>query len=574
MAGRQGLAYDSETAAQRRRRALRPGRRRRPRRLGRTGRAPRPLSGLRRRREAARLDPAAAPKPATLDRRGDAARRSVRRRPEPPPAATACAIRGHRPLRRPRTGAAARAARAWAPRPGAGRSRHRDRRRRDGSGAFAAAACEGLARIGADRRRRGRLALLGAPRPGRGARRSRRPPCANAASPTTRSARSRRPCPRRRPCARPSRRRSLGEGFVRDVLGRGGRGAGRPARHPGPRRLRARGDQRRRASPVRRPSVAEPTCRPRSKALLAGADEIGARGAHGHDRRRRGLHLRARAAAASTSPGPTTLDAVRTDLTRRRQAGAARGVAAARGRRRPTSRLDLPRVEPSRSAAPAAGRGRAADRRAHRREDRSSASAPAATPARPPQGLYPEGRGRRPQGLSAHRRIRGRRARRGLHRHAQGRRRLPLADEQLRHRRLDRPAIRRAAGGVRRRLRLHPLRAGRAGDRQRFDPLGHLDPGLPVPRAGGLLPRTATTWPTPTRTSSTPTAWAGAWRTALGADEAEEPLPASRFISKGFSRGSAPDNLVFLPTPPRRAARGDGSPTSSRTSARPAASCR
>ena len=27
-----------------------------------------------------------------------------------------------------------------------------------------------------------------------------------------------------------------------------------------------------------------------------------------------------------------------------------------------------------------------------------------------------------------------------------------------------------------------------------------------------------------------------------------EPLPASRFISKGFSRGAAPDNLVFLPT--------------------------
>ena len=30
-----------------------------------------------------------------------------------------------------------------------------------------------------------------------------------------------------------------------------------------------------------------------------------------------------------------------------------------------------------------------------------------------------------------------------------------------------------------------------------------------------------------------------------------EPLPASRFISKGFSRGAAPDNLVFLPTGPR-----------------------
>jgi ribonucleoside-diphosphate reductase alpha chain len=31
----------------------------------------------------------------------------------------------------------------------------------------------------------------------------------------------------------------------------------------------------------------------------------------------------------------------------------------------------------------------------------------------------------------------------------------------------------------------------------------------------------------------------------------DQPLPASRFISKGFSRGAAPDNLVFLPTAPR-----------------------
>jgi ribonucleoside-diphosphate reductase alpha chain len=31
----------------------------------------------------------------------------------------------------------------------------------------------------------------------------------------------------------------------------------------------------------------------------------------------------------------------------------------------------------------------------------------------------------------------------------------------------------------------------------------------------------------------------------------DQPLPAARFISKGFSRGAAPDNLVFLPTAPR-----------------------
>jgi ribonucleoside-diphosphate reductase alpha chain len=29
----------------------------------------------------------------------------------------------------------------------------------------------------------------------------------------------------------------------------------------------------------------------------------------------------------------------------------------------------------------------------------------------------------------------------------------------------------------------------------------------------------------------------------------DEPQPASRFISRGFSRGAAPDNLVFLPLP-------------------------
>jgi ribonucleoside-diphosphate reductase alpha chain len=35
--------------------------------------------------------------------------------------------------------------------------------------------------------------------------------------------------------------------------------------------------------------------------------------------------------------------------------------------------------------------------------------------------------------------------------------------------------------------------------------------------------------------------------------EADEPQPASRFISRGFSRGAAPDNLVFLPSASRGA---------------------
>jgi ribonucleoside-diphosphate reductase alpha chain len=37
----------------------------------------------------------------------------------------------------------------------------------------------------------------------------------------------------------------------------------------------------------------------------------------------------------------------------------------------------------------------------------------------------------------------------------------------------------------------------------------------------------------------------------LGRGEAEGPQPVARFMSKGFSRGATPDNLVFLPTPPR-----------------------
>jgi ribonucleoside-diphosphate reductase alpha chain len=34
---------------------------------------------------------------------------------------------------------------------------------------------------------------------------------------------------------------------------------------------------------------------------------------------------------------------------------------------------------------------------------------------------------------------------------------------------------------------------------------------------------------------------------AEGDEDAGAPQPASRFISRGFSRGAAPDNLVFLP---------------------------
>ena len=108
-------------------------------------------------------------------------------------------------------------------------------------------------------------------------------------------------------------------------------------------------------------------------------------------------------------------------LPRRLEAVAAAERAADRRRgRRATrrSRRCCAAPLPARAAA-----GRRADRRARGRADRAHARAREA--ARPPQGLHPEGHRRRPQGLSAHRRIRGRPHRRDLHRHAQGRRRLP-----------------------------------------------------------------------------------------------------------------------------------------------------
>ena len=129
----------------------------------------------------------------------------------------------------------------------------------------------------------------------------------------------------------------------------------------------------------------------------------------------------------------------------------------------------------------AVGKDRRESRRAHRGDARARAH------ARPAQGLHAKGRGRRAQGLSAHRRIRRRPARRDLHRHAQGGRGAALAPQQLRHRGVARPAIRRAARRICRCLHLHPLRAVRPGAGQRLDQVRHLDPGLRVPRARGLL---------------------------------------------------------------------------------------
>ncbi len=58
--------------------------------------------------------------------------------------------------------------------------------------------------------------------------------------------------------------------------------------------------------------------------------------------------------------------------------------------------------------------------------------------------------------------------------------------QQLRHRDFARPAIRRAARGICRRLHLHPLRAERPGAGQRLDQVRDLDPRLRLPRAGGV----------------------------------------------------------------------------------------
>ncbi len=172
-------------------------------------------------------------------------------------------------------------------------------------------------------------------------------------------------------------------------------------------------------------------------------------------------------------------------LSRRLQAVAAAQRAAAGRRRRRAGGGG--RADGRRQAdGGACGRGGRADRGA---DHRARADARAREAAQPAQELHAEGHRRRPQGVSPHGRVRGRAAGRNLHRHAQGRRRLPLVDEQLRHRHLAGPAVRRAAGRVRGGLHLHALRAGGAGAGQRHHQERHLDPGLHLPRAGGVVPR-------------------------------------------------------------------------------------
>ena len=70
----------------------------------------------------------------------------------------------------------------------------------------------------------------------------------------------------------------------------------------------------------------------------------------------------------------------------------------------------------------------------------------------------------------------------------EGGRSVPEPDEQFRDRDLGRAAIWRAARGIRRRVHLHPLRAGGPRSGQRRDQERNLDPRLCLPRARGLLP--------------------------------------------------------------------------------------
>ncbi len=151
--------------------------------------------------------------------------------------------------------------------------------------------------------------------------------------------------------------------------------------------------------------------------------------------------------------------------------------------------VDDDRGRGERARGQATGGARPGHRRADRRARRGTRGAAhrAAAPAAATQRLHPEGGGRGPQGLSPHRRARGRQPRRDLHRHAQGRLHLPLTDGQLRHRDFGRPAIWRAARRVRRGLHLHALRALGHGRRQRSHQDGDLDPRLHLPRACRLL---------------------------------------------------------------------------------------
>ena len=148
-------------------------------------------------------------------------------------------------------------------------------------------------------------------------------------------------------------------------------------------------------------------------------------------------------------------------------------------------------------------------------EERRGARPPAAITSR---RLRAEGVRGRARDLPPHRRVRGRQPRRDLHLHGEGRRgRVPLGDELLRDRGLHRHPARRPAGGVRRLVRVHQVRAQRRRHRPRPHPDGDLDHRLYLPR------------PSPSRTSAART-----WR-HLGPIDLSPESTAEDGTSNGFS---------------------------------------
>ena len=138
----------------------------------------------------------------------------------------------------------------------------------------------------------------------------------------------------------------------------------------------------------------------------------------------------------------------------------------------------------------------AAVRREDRREDGGEGRPPAAAPEAAAQPAWSHVRvpRRRLQGLRHDRRVRRRAARRDLpHRVQAG---LDAVGDHGRLRQVDllRPAVRRAAAGVRRGVHEHALRAGRH-DRRPGHPLRHVDHGLPVPPPGHRVLDASTSGP-------------------------------------------------------------------------------
>ena len=100
---------------------------------------------------------------------------------------------------------------------------------------------------------------------------------------------------------------------------------------------------------------------------------------------------------------------------------------------------------------------------------------------------HPQVQHLRPRGLHHRGALSGRPARRTVHHHGQGRQHDRRPDGLLRHRRVDEPAIRRAAGGLRQQVLAHPLRAHGLHEEPRH-PHRQEPGGLHLPLAGDHVP--------------------------------------------------------------------------------------